>query len=376
MATEFEKRYGKIKEKYLQGIHLQEREQLLKQIMSRPVALYGVGYFKAAIVRNLQYYGVEIECFCDSFKTGIDSDTNLPIFSLEEFKLKYPQANVLITAASENATKAITENLLQNGYGREQIYGFNDFYKLFRTSATIVSSYEIEEFERHYDGYAWAYEFFGDNRSKQIIMEKIECYLFQDTVSFEPVSEAFFMPEIVLGTDEVFVDAGTFTGGTTKRFVEKVNGVYRAIHCFELDPKNQITTKENLSSMANITFEEKGLSSFTGIDRAELRGNGGSRIIQSGMSDASVTSLDDMFLRVKEDFPTYIVMDIEGSERDALRGAKQLICKRKPRLAVCAYYVPEYIYELPKMIHDLNPGYKFALRQYSPYLWDTVLYAY
>ncbi len=73
---------------------------------------------------------------------------------------------------------------------------------------------------------------------------------------------------------------------------------------------------------------------------------------------------------------TFIKMDIEGAEYDALCGARKIIASQKPKLAICVYHKAEDIIEIPRLILDINPDYKFALRHYSLFDTETVLYAF
>ena len=84
-----------------------------------------------------------------------------------------------------------------------------------------------------------------------------------------------------------------------------------------------------------------------------------------------VVALDDVI----DDSVTFIKMDIEGSELKALEGAKGLIKKYKPKLAISVYHKPEDIVELPLYIKTLIPEYKLYLRHYSNFYRETILYA-
>jgi hypothetical protein len=68
-------------------------------------------------------------------------------------------------------------------------------------------------------------------------------------------------------------------------------------------------------------------------------------------------------------------MDIEGSEYKALLGAKNMIMKHKPKLAISIYHKTEDIWEIPYLIYQFNPLYKFYLKHYSLSDNETILYA-
>jgi FkbM family methyltransferase len=68
-------------------------------------------------------------------------------------------------------------------------------------------------------------------------------------------------------------------------------------------------------------------------------------------------------------------LDIEGAEMEALEGAREMIMKYKPQLAISIYHKKEHLYEIPELLKELHPGYKFKLGFYSSTFIDTILYA-
>ena len=68
-------------------------------------------------------------------------------------------------------------------------------------------------------------------------------------------------------------------------------------------------------------------------------------------------------------------MDIEGSELKALLGAKELLEKQKPKLAICIYHLYNDLWEIPLLIKNINPSYKLYMGHHSQNLFETVIYA-
>ena len=68
-------------------------------------------------------------------------------------------------------------------------------------------------------------------------------------------------------------------------------------------------------------------------------------------------------------------MDIEGSEPEALLGAKDIIQTDLPRLAICAYHLADHIWKIPLLVHNFSNKYKLYLRVYSFNGFDVVMYA-
>lgn len=98
----------------------------------------------------------------------------------------------------------------------------------------------------------------------------------------------------------------------------------------------------------------------------------GSRVSDAG-EDVKCDTLDRLLEGKKISF---IKMDIEGAERRAVMGARDIIEKNKPVLAICIYHKPEDFFDIPLLIESLFPGeYKYFVRQYRYGHSETVLYA-
>ena len=68
-------------------------------------------------------------------------------------------------------------------------------------------------------------------------------------------------------------------------------------------------------------------------------------------------------------------MDIEGAEKQALFGSKQVIKQNHPKLAISVYHRFDDIFEIPELILSFNPDYKLYLRHYCINPAETILYA-
>ena len=123
--------------------------------------------------------------------------------------------------------------------------------------------------------------------------------------------------------------------------------------------------------MKNIKIIEKGCWSDKTTLYFSNEGTMGSKISDNGKLQIAVDSIDN----VVKDKVSFIKMDIEGSELEALKGAKNTILKYKPKLAVCVYHKKEDLITIPQYILSLNQNYKLYLRHYGENSCDTVLYA-
>jgi hypothetical protein len=119
--------------------------------------------------------------------------------------------------------------------------------------------------------------------------------------------------------------------------------------------------KENLKALDNIVHNvkgvgsEKGELSLAGVD-APFHGN---RLVQgAGLSRVPVVKLDD---DVGEPI-TFLKIDVEGLDKETLLGAENQLAKHHPKLHVDTYHKLADVFEVPLLIHRIDPTYKFYLR--------------
>lgn len=87
--------------------------------------------------------------------------------------------------------------------------------------------------------------------------------------------------------------------------------------------------------------------------------SGGSVALNRGPSRAVVrlTTLDSLAAELKLNRVDFIKMDIEGAEKQALQGARQVLLRFKPRLAISTEHLPSDSEEIPRLVLSLVPGY-------------------
>ena len=193
-----------------------------------------------------------------------------------------------------------------------------------------------------------------------------------------PVSETskqYFDEEVFeADNNEIFVDCGAFNGDTVWRFIEWTAGKYDKIYAFEPDIKNcndlQMHVRENAWKEVKVINKAVGKCK----EESMLGGGLGAGFHLSGGGDqiVSITRLEDEI----EGKVTYIKMDVEGTELEALQGAERLIKRYKPKLAICIYHKREDPIVIPEYLHKIVPEYKFKIRHYTDSQHETVLYAY
>jgi FkbM family methyltransferase len=177
--------------------------------------------------------------------------------------------------------------------------------------------------------------------------------------------------------NEVYVQAGCCDGNTVKLFIDEyaLNNNYKYCYTFEADENRIPACEDTLKDYRNVQIINKGLySSQTTLEFGRFDDLDMLQTITFNENILIPVISLDLFFADKKDFPTFISLDIEGGELEALKGAEKIIRKYKPKLAISVYHKIEDLYEIPEYLDSLRVGYKFFLRQYSRYF-ETVLYA-
>ena len=194
-------------------------------------------------------------------------------------------------------------------------------------------------------------------------------------VIFDLVKKQYFdLPYLSHVEDEVFVDAGVLNGFSSQEFVKWAGDKFLHIYCFEPDKKNFPKCESNLADLIaqqKLTIIPKGV--WDKAERLSFSSSGdGASHVGEGDDYIDVVTLDEALAGKKV---TFIKMDIEGSEKRALMGARKIISEQHPKLAISIYHKYEDIVELPELIMSYYPEYKFYLRHYDLNNCETVLYA-
>lgn len=290
----------------------------LKKGAGEKIVLFGAGCACRHLMYILKCYQIEIDCICDNNEQLWGKKCyGKPVISPEELR-KSSEKNRIIVATNWY-TQEIYDQLCGLGIDRTRIYRPSN---------------------------AW--------------------WLGSETQYFD---SGIMIP----GENESFVDGGAYMGEDTAAFMKWCGGRCSAVYSFEPDAENfrKVCAKTESLSVPRKFCYPFGLWNTETDLRFSMGKGSNSCVDEQGTLTIHTTAIDEI---IKEPV-TLIKMDIEGSELEALKGAKNTIRKYSPRLAVCIYHKPEDILDIPAYIHELCPNYRLYLRHYSYTSTETVLYA-
>lgn len=298
-----------------------KEDTLLSRIRNNAdeVILYGAGIMCKPLLLALEELDIGIRNVCDSFKVN-QNVCGHKILSLDDALSSANDLPIIITSVKTQYRSEIYNDLISRGISCSQVFA-------------------LEWIEENY----------------------FSCH---DIISSQ--------------INEVYVDVGCFDGGTILAFREFAGeSGYKHIFGYEPSPESYEKTLDAISEneVLRVTILKKGL--WDSKDRlyfTDLSGDS-NKISENGEISIETAILDDDAAAHGEKV-TLIKMDIEGAELNALRGAKNIIRRDKPRLIISLYHKPEDLLNISSFILETNPDYKLYLRHLSPLPFgQTILYA-
>jgi FkbM family methyltransferase len=223
------------------------------------------------------------------------------------------------------------------------------------------------------NSYLNIYSLLNDQQSKDEFRDLINFRLNRNIYYLKnfkyKINEQYFEDFVVLPASPIFIDGGGFDGSTSLEFINN-HPYYEKIYYFEPTEPSMDSSKLNLINNNNIHFFLKGLWSHNTKLHFNVELGSANKISDVGRFTIDTISLDNI-INSKVDF---IKLDIEGAEVEAINGAKNIIEKYKPKLAICIYHKQTDFINIPKIIMELNPDYKVYLRHYTQGVFETVMY--
>lgn len=92
-------------------------------------------------------------------------------------------------------------------------------------------------------------------------------------------------------------------------------------------------------------------------------------VFEDGDIAIQITTLDDFVADHNLERVDFIKADIEGFEREMLKGAQKTIRKFRPKLSLCTYHLPDDPVVLRQLILDACPDYHFEQRKCKLFAW-------
>ncbi len=239
---------------------------------------------------------------------------------------------------------------------------------LFADETENVSLEWLAKYERElqmvYDSLAddWSRKVFANTLNYKL-SGKVQ-YLFDcETKRVEDIASL-----VAPNQDEVYFDLGAYNGDTINELGEMTDYRWKKVVAVEPDRRNARKLRMYADTLAekNLTVEvhEAGIWKISGELGFSDSGGRQSTFLANDKKIVPVTTIDYL---AQERQVTYIKMDVEGAELQAIEGGQHTLRAYKPKLFVAAYHYDVDLFRIPLALWQLVPEYKIYLRKH-PYI--------
>lgn len=366
----------------------QAYELFFKEIRSKfkYLCIFGAGMLGQEIYLWLKKSDIKVDFFCDNNIQNAGKEIMDGTFCNLFECLESKKEDVYIIVAVANKSAKYCDEINQQLTDFPHVY-HNPFW-LTAYWASKPEDYDISKKEM-IDKAVRIYRFLEDLHSKELFLKLLELRLLNivhNNKQENPI-EKYYDPHqywvrdlFSLHADESIVDCGAYIGDTLENYIRDI-GDFESYYCFELD-ENHFVKLEKCIERQDKVLQDKIFAFPYGVYSKEEKveyvsvASGGSAINadnwRGGGKCGSVVDLNT-FLHDKK--ITFIKMDIENSELEALKGAKKIIFEQTPILAISIYHSFNQFLEIPLWIKRIDINYKLYIRQHKTTFDDTICYA-
>lgn len=279
----------------------------------------------------------------------------------------------------------LTANLIKFwGYTKENAPSFDTLkekydQEVFNELGQNLTFFEqnISDMKINFRRYKGVYDLLIDEESKETFSHMMAAKVYMDLdyvnkiCTTEPI---YFNKNIFCFDSDIYVDCGGYDGYSTITFLNS-NPKTQKVYLFEGMPDLANKCRQNITH-AGLTdkvsiFDKAVYNQPCKLHFSPGQETGDSKISEDGSVTVDAVALDQ-FLNERI---TFIKMDIEGSEKEAISGATKLIKDYTPKMAICIYHLKDDFWRIPELILSINPDYRFMVRQHEPSCFaETVLY--
>ncbi|MCM1106142.1 MAG: FkbM family methyltransferase [Blautia sp.] len=237
----------------------------------------------------------------------------------------------------------------------------------------LPSCSDVDCILEHQDVLEKVYNRLEDDLSRDVFLKILRFRLVDDslTIPTTPQDKQYFEEGFYeKQDDEVFVDCGAYDGISARTFLKENGSKFEAYYGFEPDKSNYEALQKYVAGLpADIRKKMKLYHSAVwnndgGARLYSLKGPG-SFLADIGSEEVQTITIDGALAGNRA---TYIKMNIEGAELQALQGAQRTIETYKPRLAIAGYHKTWDMWEVPDRILKYNADYKLYLRSYMNHI--------
>lgn len=232
---------------------------------------------------------------------------------------------------------------------------------------------DVDLMLRHEEEIVQVYDWLADDLSKETLEKILRFRLLDDTLTIPTMKQEdqYFEPEFYEPReDAVFIDCGAFNGNSAETFFRRNGEAFSGYYGMEPDPANFRQLQQYVKTLSPAMQEKVHLYEKVAWQTEEMVPlyalSGPGSFFAPGIGQTMVEGLP--IDRLPAEKVTFIKMNIEGSEKEALAGAERTIRRDKPQLAIVGYHRTVDLWEIPLLIRRFREDYQLSLRSYMNHI--------
>ena len=350
----------------------------------RPLVLCGAGGLGRKTLQGLRKAGVEPVAFTDNNATLWNTEVEgVPVYSPADAAAKFGDGGAfVVTVWGAHSRDRLAERMAYwRSLGCTTVLSFRTLF--WKYPAYYLPHYACDLPHKVYEQaeqVVAAARLWSDDISRSEYLEQLRWRTSIDYGGLPgPVEGPTYFPKdlIRLIPQERFVDCGAFDGDTLRDLVRVTEGEFEKVWAMEPDPDSFAKLRASIATLPEPVRRKVESIPIAAADTAKTLRFVSGGLASSGFSDVGgievrCDAIDNVLAESK---PTFIKMDIEGAEPDALLGARKLIQECRPILAISAYHLQKHLWEIPLLVAKMVGDYNFHLRPHDLEGWDLVCYA-
>lgn len=366
----------------MKGKPLTLAEHIKSKMRNEKLVIYGGGQMGHLVLDVIQ--SIPVTYFLDQRANILNFVNGIKVVYPDKFSIcDDDRESTLVIVAIVFEKKAQKDEVYKLLYalGYKNIMNFAEIWFYYGYRSNINSSQSEHDFYSHVkEDVLNVLDFLADKSSIEVYKNFIKASIIhQADYYIDPDDRVptYFVDDIPFCKGySNFIECGALDGNTIATLVEK-KGKIKKLAIFEPDAVNFQTTLHYIKNNVEQIAEEVYLypcGVWSGEKRLSFNENckGASQISSLGTSIIQCAAIDDVLLNFA---PTFLKMDVEGAEYEALLGAKQTILRYKPDMAICIYHVFEHAWEIIKLLNNWNVGYKYYIKSHGCFGFGATLYA-
>ncbi len=335
---------------------------------TRPIFIYGMGDGAAKIMSVFQKYGITVA----------------GVFASDEFVRGHSFAGFHVHKLSE--VEELVEDFVivlafAAGYASliDYIRELSQRHTLYAPDVPVIGGglFTYEYCMEHLQELNAVYESLADDESRRVYLNVIQYKISGNIAYLEDIStpaDEIYRNILRPSKNEDFVDLGAYNGDTIRELLNYTTMKYHTIYAVEPDKRNYKKLVKFIESVNMKRVNALHCAAWCTDTELLFNSRSGRQSALSSTGDSlSARSVDSL---LDGEPVSFLKMDVEGYEREALWGAAKSIYQYQPKLSVSLYHRNQDIFELPLLVKKLNPDYQLYIRHrlYIP-AWETNLYA-